>query len=165
MEICSQSWIGSQSCVKSVKLFGEEIAVRAEIASLKGTSGHADEAGLLAWLDRFEQKPKTVFLNHGTEESIAALGAKIRERDMAVEAPYSGTEYDLLTGRMTAYCEQKRLTAADVAKNRARKNSVHADLISAAEALLALAKRADGRPNKDNAKLTAQIRSLIEKWR
>ncbi len=154
-----------QEGADSVRLFGEEIAVRAEIVSLKGTSGHADEAGLLSWLDRFEEKPKTVFLNHGTEESIAALGAKIRERGMAVEAPYSGTEYDLLTGRMTAFTEQKRLSAAEAAKNRARKNSVHRDLVSAAEALLALAKCADGRPNKDNAKLTAQIRALIEKWR
>ena len=49
-----------------VKLFGEEIVVRARIASLHGTSGHADRRGLIDWLSRFEQKPRTVFLNHGT---------------------------------------------------------------------------------------------------
>jgi len=31
--------------------------------------------------------------------------------------------------------------------------------------LLALAKERFGRPNKENAKMTDQIRSLIEKWR
>ena len=58
---------------ESVRLFGEEIAVRAQIKSLKGTSGHADQRGLLSWLGQFERKPRTVFLNHGNEESIAAM--------------------------------------------------------------------------------------------
>ena len=36
---------------------------------------------------------------------------------------------------------------------------------AAAEELLALVKTRRGRTNKDNAKLTAQIRNLIEKWK
>ena len=43
--------------VKRVKLFGEEIIVRAEIGFLPGKSGHADRAGLMAWLSDFEKKP------------------------------------------------------------------------------------------------------------
>ncbi|MBR2907544.1 MAG: MBL fold metallo-hydrolase [Clostridia bacterium] len=148
----------------SVRLFGEDIAVKAEIRSLKGTSGHADRMGLIDWLSRFERKPRTVFLNHGTEESIAALAGELRERGYAVETPYSGTEYDLARGIMTAYTEKKRLSAADAAKNRSRKNRVHSDLVSQAEALLALARRCESRPNKENAKFAAQIRSLLDKW-
>lgn len=147
-----------------VKLFGEDIIVRAEIASLRGTSGHADRKGLISWLGHFEKKPKIVFLNHGTEESIAYLGDELRERGYAIETPYSGTEYDLITGAMTAYTESKRITAGDAAKLRSRKDKVHGELVSAAEALLALAKRSDNRPNKENAKLAAQIRALIDKW-
>ena len=150
--------------VTDVRLFGEDITVRAEIKSLKGTSGHADRQGLLNWLGGFERKPRTVFLNHGNEESIAALSDELKERGYAVEAPYSGTEYDLVRGIMTAYTEKKRVTAADVAKARARKNSVHRELVTQAEALLALAKRCESRPNKENAKFTAQIRAMIEKW-
>ena len=112
----------------------------------------------------FEHKPRTVFLNHGNEESIAALADELKERGYAVETPYSGTEYDLTRGIMTAYTEKKRVTAADVAKARSRKNSVHRDLVTQAEALLALAKRCESRPNKENAKFTAQIRAMIEKW-
>ena len=150
--------------VTDVRLFGEDITVRAEIKSLKGTSGHADRKGLLNWLSGFEHKPRTVFLNHGNEESIAALADELKERGYAVETPYSGTEYDLTRGIMTAYTEKKRVTAADVAKARSRKNSVHRDLVTQAEALLALAKRCESRPNKENAKFTAQIRAMIEKW-
>ena len=150
--------------VTSVRLFGEEIAVRAEIRTLKGTSGHADQAGLISWLAKFEKKPRIVFLNHGTEESVAVLGDELRERGYAVEAPYSGTEYDLVAGIMTAYTEKKRVTAEDVARARSRKSNVHGELVSRAEALLALAKRCDSRPNKENAKFAAQIRALMEKW-
>lgn len=150
--------------VESVRLFGEDIAVRAEIKSLKGTSGHADKQGLISWLEGFDRKPRTVYLNHGNEESIEVLASELKERGYAVEAPYSGTEYDLAKGIMTAYTEKKRVTAADAAKSRSRKNSIHADLISQAEALLALAKRCESRPNKENAKFASQIRSLMEKW-
>ena len=150
--------------VQNVRLFGEDIAVRAQIKSLKGTSGHADQAGLISWLESFEKKPRTVFLNHGNEESIAVLADELKERGYAVEAPYSGTEYDLVKGIMTAYTEKKRVKAADVAKARSRKNNIYRDLVSQAEALLALVKRCESRPNKENAKFAAQIRALIDKW-
>lgn len=149
---------------ESVRLFGEDIAVRAEIRSLKGTSGHADQKGLINWLESFSKKPCTVFLNHGNEESISVLRDELKERGYAVEAPFSGTEYDLVKGIMTAYTEKKRVTAADVAKARSRKNSIHRDLVSQAEALLALAKRCENRPNKENAKFAAQIRAMMDKW-
>ena len=150
--------------VQNVRLFGEDIAVRAQIKSLMGTSGHADQQGLISWLESFEKKPRTVFLNHGNEESIAVLSDELKERGYAVEAPYSGTEYDLVKGIMTAYTEKKRVTAADVAKARSRKNNIHRDLVSQAEALLALAKRCESRPNKENAKFAAQSRALMELW-
>lgn len=150
--------------IPTVRLFGEDIAVRAEIKSLKGTSGHADQQGLISWLESFDRKPRTVFLNHGNEESIAVLADELKDRGYAVETPYSGTEYDLIRGIMTAYTEKKRVTAADIAKARSRKNSIHRDLVTQAEALLALAKRCESRPNKENAKFAAQIRALMDKW-
>ena len=56
--------------VNSVKLFGEEIAVRAKIYDLPGFSAHADEPMLLSWVDSMEQKPKKIFLVHGEEDQI-----------------------------------------------------------------------------------------------
>ena len=46
----------------SIKLFGEKIAVRAEICSFKFMSSHADRDGLLAWLKMQGEKPRKVFL-------------------------------------------------------------------------------------------------------
>ena len=43
---------------ESVKLFGENIEVNANIVTLKGISGHADMNGLLNWLGGFTKKPQ-----------------------------------------------------------------------------------------------------------
>lgn len=50
---------------KRVKIFGEEIAVNAQIYNLHGLSGHADQNGLLEWLESFKAKPEKVLLVHG----------------------------------------------------------------------------------------------------
>ena len=54
---------------KKVKLFGEEIAVNAEIYNLQGMSGHADRAGLYKFVTSFKEKPKEIILVHGDKES------------------------------------------------------------------------------------------------
>ena len=154
-----------QNGANAVKLFGEEIAVNAEIATLHGTSGHADKEGLLNWLSGFRQKPKMVFVNHGDDDSVEAFRAELDSMGYDAKAPYSGTEYDLLTGKLTAYTEGKKIDRAAAFKGGKRAKAVYDELVAAAEALLALVKLRRGCTNKDNAKLAGQIRSLIEKWR
>ena len=154
-----------QNGAKSVKLFGEDIAVNAEIATLHGTSGHADKEGLLTWLGGFTEKPKMIFVNHGDDESCEAFRATLDAMGYYAEAPYSGTEYDLLTGRLVAYTEGVKIDRAAAYKGSIRAKQVYEDMVAAAEALLALVKSRRGKTNKDNAKLTGQIRSLIEKWK
>ena len=153
-----------QDGADSVKLFGEEIAVNAQIATLKGTSGHADKAGLLHWIGHFQQKPGKVFVNHGDEDNCEAFRKTLEDLGYCADAPYSGTEYDLLTGRMTVYTEGKRIDRAEEFKGSQRARQVFEDLVSAAEELLHLVKARRGMTNKDNAKLASQIRSLIDKW-
>ena len=154
-----------QDGADSVKLFGEEIAVHAEIATLHGTSGHADQQGLLNWLAGFRQKPGTVFVNHGDDDSVITFQKLLQDRGYRAEAPYSGTEYDLITGRMTVYSEGKRIDRVQVFKGSQRAKQVYEELVAAAEELLRLVRTRRGMTNKDNAKLTGAIRSLIEKWR
>jgi len=153
------------SGARSVKLFGEDIAVNAEIASLHGTSGHADKEGLLNWLGMFREKPKMVFVNHGDDESCEAFRATLDSLGYYAEAPYSGTEYDLLTGKLTAYTEGVRIDRAEAFHGSQRAKQIYGELLAAAEALLAMVKTRKSKTNKDNAKLTAQIRSLINKWK
>ncbi|NWF91418.1 MAG: MBL fold metallo-hydrolase [Syntrophaceae bacterium] len=65
---------------KTVRLFGEEIAVRAHIHTLGGFSAHADQKGLLEWLAHFRNPDMEVFVNHGEEKISIELARVIRER-------------------------------------------------------------------------------------
>ncbi len=64
-----------QDGAKELKLFGEDIAVNAEIAFLPGKSGHADKDGLLRWITAFREKPAMVFVNHGDDAAVKAYAA------------------------------------------------------------------------------------------
>ena len=154
-----------QDGADSVRLFGEDIAVNAEIATLHGTSGHADQAGLLRWLRGFREKPRQIFINHGDDGPCTAFQKLLTALGYQAEAPFSGTQYDLMTGRMTVYTDGKRIDREQVLRGTARAQAVYEDLLAAAEGLLALVRKSRGRTNKDLAKLTAQIRNLIEKWK
>ena len=64
---------------KKVKIFGEEIAVNAEIVYIDGYSGHADQRLLMNFVGEFKEKPKKIFLVHGEEEAQNVLKSKIEE--------------------------------------------------------------------------------------
>ena len=152
-----------QNGAKSVKLFGEEIAVNAHIETLQGTSGHADQAGLIRWLEMFKEKPGQVFVNHGDDDACTAFRDLLEQKGYKADAPYSGTEYDLLSGKMTVYTDSVPIRREK--KGSARANAVYGDLLAAAEALIAFVKTCKGRANKENAKFASQIRALMEKWK
>ena len=84
---------------KSVKILGETIEVKADVRLLGGVSGHADQPGLLRWLDAFRQKPRFVFVNHGDDDVCADFARLVTERfRLPAAAPYSGSCFDLLAG-------------------------------------------------------------------
>lgn len=53
----------------TIRIFGEEIAVRAEIHTINGFSAHADQSELLDW-HRHTGSPSQTFLVHGEEEAM-----------------------------------------------------------------------------------------------
>lgn len=62
-----------QQGVRSVRIHGQEIAVRARLRTLDVYSGHADRRELLAWIkDRLPVR-RGVFVVHGEEGALAAL--------------------------------------------------------------------------------------------
>ncbi len=150
---------------KTVTLFGEDVTVNAEIATLHGTSGHADRDGLVRWLEGFKEKPELVFVNHGDSEACEDFKNHLIEKGYSATAPYSGTEYCLATGKLTVYTEGKTIDRVETFKANTRTATVYRDMVAEAEKLLSLVKSRKGRPNKDNARLTSQIRSIIEKWK
>lgn len=150
-----------QDGTDKVKLFGEEIAVRAEIATLHGTSGHADRNGLLAWLQSFETKPTQIFINHGDEDACEAFRTLLTETcGYNADAPFSGTQFDLRENRYTIRTSGRRITPKGTLKARNTYNA----LIASAQALLELARSYKGHPNKEIEQFTSRINALTEKW-
>ena len=81
---------------KTVKIFGEEIAVNARIEYIEGYSGHADQEGLLNFVYSFVKKPQHIFLVHGEPEGQKVLKQKIEETtQIPVTIPDFGEKYDL----------------------------------------------------------------------
>lgn len=145
---------------KEVKLFGETIAVRAEIQVLPGVSGHADKNGLLRWMRGFtEQKPVQVFVNHGDDGVCDAFAETLKtELGLEAMAPYSGTVYDLAAGEFVRVTEGVPVEK----KAAAKRNKFFDALVKAAERLLAAAKGAEGRPNRELRRWTERIEALIK---
>ena len=81
---------------KTVKIFGEEIAVNARIEYIEGYSGHADQELLMNCIYSYIKKPKHIFLVHGEPESQDILADKIEEETkIGVTIPEFGETYEL----------------------------------------------------------------------
>jgi metallo-beta-lactamase family protein len=79
-----------------VKIFGEPMRVRAEIASLDELSAHADQGELIQWVKPLMPYVKKMFLVHGEPARSAAL-AKVIQSTFGVEAvvPEAGQSFTL----------------------------------------------------------------------
>jgi metallo-beta-lactamase family protein len=62
-----------KSGARVVKMFGEEVPIRAQVAALEQFSDHADTPELLEWLRTFPKAPGTTYLVHGEPDASAAL--------------------------------------------------------------------------------------------
>ena len=147
---------------EEVRLFGETIQVRAQIKKLAGMSGHADKNGLLEWISAFEEKPRKVFVVHGEDKvCISFVECLKHEHGQNAYAPYSGTEFDLLTGKLLYEAEPIPVKK----KTKGVTAGIYARLLAAAQRLLALVQRSDSLTNKDMGKFADQINSLCDKWK
>ena len=145
---------------KEVKIFGEDITVKAEIQKLSGISGHADVDGLLTWIKSFTAKPQRVFVVHGDSSVCEIFTARLcKEFGFDAVAPFSGTEYDL--SENTCTLEAKPIFAQ---KKATHVSTAYARLLAAIERLKQLINNSSGRTNKDLAQLTDKINDLCDKW-
>lgn len=93
---------------KTVKIFGEEIGVRANVKYIEAFSGHADKNGLLNFVEAFEKRPKQIFLVHGDEDAQNSLAEAISEKfDIPVEIPMRGDMYEADLYRIAKVGEMK----------------------------------------------------------
>lgn len=151
-----------------VKLFGEEIGVKARIMKLHGISGHADNNGLIKWISAFEKKPDKVFVTHGEDTVCDLFAARLRtELGLDVMAPYSGTIYDLAENKCIEEGKPvlvKKTEEQAELSLKVRLNTPFGRLLSAGERLMSVIRHNEGGANKDLGKFADQIISLCEKW-
>ena len=147
--------------VESVKLFGEEIAVRAKVVNFQGLSSHADHDHLIEWIKAFDPKPAHVFVVHGDADVAPAFADELCSLGFSAHAAKFTESYDLAAGVMLSegyISERKRTMQASRADN------LYGKLLAAGEALLELIRRFKGRSNKEIAAFTGQITALIDRF-
>jgi metallo-beta-lactamase family protein len=76
---------------KSVRLFDEDVAVKARIYDIAGFSAHADQEGLLAWRNAIANV-KTTFLVHGEMPTMQTFAKLITGSQVELPAPNQAFE-------------------------------------------------------------------------
>lgn len=86
---------------KRVRIWGEDIVVRAQIRRIDSYSAHADQGDLMTWLEARRPIAGSLFLDHGEGASIEALQqlASTQRLAPAVIAPELGETYSLAAGQ------------------------------------------------------------------
>lgn len=139
---------------KRVKLFGDEIAVKARITSLPVRSSHADQSALLQWIQHFRQKPRQVFVTHGDAEVIALFTALLAQNQIPAHGPRYLEQYDLSANQQISEGQ-----AIPAAKGR----TYHA-LQYWSQQLQTLVEHSQNQEPAQTALLTQQIKTLVETW-
>jgi metallo-beta-lactamase family protein len=81
---------------KRVRIFGEDVDVHAEVASIDGYSAHADRGELQKWVQGLGEPPHVAFAVHGEAEQVEAMAGLLREARAAdVRVPTLGQTAEL----------------------------------------------------------------------
>jgi metallo-beta-lactamase family protein len=65
----------------SVRIFGQDVPIRAEVVSLDNLSAHGDAGEIIGWLRGFKSPPRTTFITHGEPAAADAMRQRI-EREL-----------------------------------------------------------------------------------
>ena len=149
---------------KTVKLFGEEIAVRARLVNYNGLSSHADRDHLIAWVEGFtEQKPQHIFVVHGDREVAPYFAKTLTDMGYSAHAPQYTEEYDLISCKQlkAGYLPERKPRAFEGAP---RASSAYQRLVAVGQLMTEFIRRSKGRDNKTLAKFADQLKTLLDKW-
>ena len=144
---------------KSVKLFGEEIAVNARIVNFKGLSSHADRDHLLAWAKHYAPKPRHIFVVHGEASVTEIFAQKLRDAGLSAHAAEYEEVYDLAADRMLSAgvpLPPKPVSASG--------SPAYRKLEAAGQDLMEAIRHNKGGTNKDLAQFEKELMALIQKW-
>ncbi len=153
-----------QDGADTVKIFNEEVAVRATIESIDGYSAHADRDALLYWVRSLRNKPERVFVVHGEEESSTEFAAALGETlGIWAGVPRRGDSVDLMTGEGTVRpgLAEARGREPSIASSREELDRAYAALRKALEGPELGGDTGERRPSRDDiSRLIAMMRDL-----
>ena len=76
-----------------VRIFGDDVPVKADVYTIGGLSAHADRDDLLAWLAHFRNPPRATYVVHGEAGAAAAFRDTLRRNPgWHAEVPPRNTE-------------------------------------------------------------------------
>lgn len=83
---------------KRVRVYAEDVVVKASIKTLGGFSAHADRDGLLQWMSSIKTKNCRVFVVHGEDTAAESFAAEVKKQfGYEVTVPHWGEIFDLDT--------------------------------------------------------------------
>lgn len=82
----TRGWL-LQHGASEIKIHGQPIPVRAQVALVDGFSAHGDQNDLLQWMGTLSSKPKMTFLVHGEQEGLNGIAEKLNERGFPTHIP------------------------------------------------------------------------------
>lgn len=143
---------------ENVKLFGEEIAVKARIVNFRGLSSHADREHLIAWISAFSPRPKHVFVVHGDADVVPQYVETLEKMGLEAHAPKYTEVYDLDHNCVLqeGYVPER--------KTKSQENPMFSGLMNSAAQLMEVVKNNKGGANKDLKHFAADLEALIAKY-
>ena len=147
---------------KSVKLFGEEIAVHAKIVNFQGLSSHADRDHLLAWIGEFQNpRPEHVFVVHGDREVAPYFAESVQKLGFTAHAPQYTEVYNLLTNTVeqVGYLPERKVRSSS-----GKSQTAYERLVALGQRMVEFIRRSKGRDNKTLARYADQLRLMLDKW-
>lgn len=82
--------------VREVKIHGQWIEIKAEVADLTMFSAHADSNELMRWLESYASPPMKTFIVHGEPASSAALRDRVKSsKGWSCSIPVMGERFEL----------------------------------------------------------------------
>ncbi len=152
---------------EKVKLFNDDIRVRARIVKLEGTSSHADRTALIEWI-KAVPNPKQVFVTHG-EDSVAENFANTLTSVEKIPAcaPYNGAVYDLIAEEFIFKGNTEKKVKGEKKKEveRFKLNTHYGNLRLVALDLERLITNLEGHSNREIRALTQDLQKIIQKYK
>ncbi len=105
---------------KRVRISGNDVVVNAKVASLEGYSNHADQSGLVDWIEQRAPITGSIFLVHGEGGSLTNLSEKLHETEEfpAAIIPALGEKWELHPGAPAIRLSPARPDAAELTASR-----------------------------------------------